>query len=301
VDLNGDGNIDILSGSYSRHDEDMAGLFQVLWGEKGGTWKKAAVLDGTDGKPLILPRTDEVTDRICTRPFAVDYDGDGKLDIVAGNFGGTFGLFRGDGEGRFAPEATWLEGDEGKLQVDAHSDPFLVDWDRDGDLDLLTGSSQGGVFLFRNTGGRTTPKWAARQTLLEASGHGGGGDEAQFGDAHCKAPASGTRVWADDVDGDGMLDLLVGDQITLLHLAKGVDAADARTRLAAWRKKQQEFFQQPQPEGEDGQKKWQQQYEALEKERDTFARQDTTGFVWLLRQTGPTTGKATDAAGTPRR
>jgi len=53
VDLDGDGNRDILSGSYSRMGEDMAGLFQVLWGQRGGKFKKAAELNGTDGKPLV--------------------------------------------------------------------------------------------------------------------------------------------------------------------------------------------------------------------------------------------------------
>ncbi len=295
MELNGDGHIDILSGTYSRHDKDMAGLFQVLWGSKDG-WKKAEVLNGSDGKPLILPRTEQVTDRICTRPFAVDYDGDGKLDIVAGNFSGTFGLFRGEGGGKFAPEATWIEGSAGALRVDSHGDPFFVDWDKDGDLDLLSGSAQGGVFLFRNEGDRTSPKYGAPTTVLPGVGHHGigisNGDEngdgegnhgTKFGDAHCKSPAAGTRVWADDVDGDGKLDLLVGDQITLLHLAKGVDEADARKKLGAWQKKQQDFFAEPQGDGEAAQKKWQETYQALEKERDKFARQEMTGFVWLLR------------------
>jgi hypothetical protein len=265
----------------------MAGLFQVLHGSKDRTWTKPQVLNGSDGEPLILPQSDEVMDRICTRPFAVDYDGDGKLDLVAGNFAGTFGLFRGEGAGKFAPKATWLENDEGPLKVEMHGDPFFVDWDGDGDLDLLSGSGQGGVFLFANVGTRTEPKWAARTTLVKPAGHQGHDAEtAVFGDAHLTAPASSTRVWADDVDGDGKLDLLVGDQIVLLHLGKGIDEATARTKYAAWQKKQQEFFAKPQDESEAGRKQWMAEYHALEKERDEFARQEMTGFVWLLRQQG---------------
>jgi hypothetical protein len=49
VDLDGDGHLDILSGSYSRMDKDMAGLIQVLYGKGDGTFRKAEVLKGTDG------------------------------------------------------------------------------------------------------------------------------------------------------------------------------------------------------------------------------------------------------------
>jgi FG-GAP-like repeat len=288
VELNGDGNIDILSGSYSRQDEDMAGLFQVLWGQKGGTWKKPEALNGSDGQPLLLPKSsdsdDAVIDRICTRPTAVDLDGDGKLDIVAGNFRGTFAWFRGEGGGKFAPKAEWLQAGDQPAAVDSHGDPFFVDHDGDGDLDLFSGSAQGGVFLFPNVGSKTAPKFAAKVTLLEATGHRGmDAATVHFGDAHITAPQSDTRVWLADVDGDQKLDLLVGDTARLIHLVDGVDEKTGREKYAAWQKKQQEFFKQPQPESEDGQQKWQAAYEALEKEREAFATEESTGFVWLLR------------------
>jgi hypothetical protein len=38
VDLDRDGRRDILSGSYSRMQNDMAGLFQVLYGNEDGTF-----------------------------------------------------------------------------------------------------------------------------------------------------------------------------------------------------------------------------------------------------------------------
>ncbi len=286
MDLNGDGNLDLLSGSYSRQDKDMAGLFQVLWGNHDGTFEKAAELKGSDGEPLLLPRgkeEDDIIDRICTRPFAVDLNGDDKLDIVAGNFRGTFAFFAGEGKGKFAPVATMLKSGGKPMAVQSHGDPFLIDWDKDGDFDLLSGSAQGGVFLFENIGNKGALKFAAMQTLLKAAGHANQ-EEVVFGDAHCKAPASDTRVWADDVNGDGKLDLLVGDTVTLMHAAKGVEESAARTKFVAWQKKQQAFFQAPQAQDEAGQKKWQEQYAALEKERETFASEQRTGHVWLFLQ-----------------
>ena len=107
MDLNGDGSADILSGSYSRQSSDMAGLFQVLWGQPNGTFKKAQILEGTDSEPLIIPTKtrDEITLTICTRPFAVDWTGNGNLDLIVGNFKGTFYRFIGEGKGRAKQEA----------------------------------------------------------------------------------------------------------------------------------------------------------------------------------------------------
>ncbi|MBK8101326.1 MAG: VCBS repeat-containing protein [Planctomycetes bacterium] len=287
MDLDGDGNLDILSGSYSRDGEDMAGLFQVLHGKADRTFAAATVLNGSDGQPLILPTRggrDNITDRICTRPFAVDLDGDGKLDIVSGNFTGTFAWFRGEGNGKFTPTSEPLPA-TGKLQVDAHSDPFLIDWDGDGDFDLLSGSSAGGVFLFANDGSKTEPEFGKRQTLLKPAGHGHDGDgELVFGDAHLQGPQGSTRVWADDVDGDGKLDLLVGDTVTLHFCADGVDEQTARSKDAEWQKKQQKLFESMTGDDADARAQFQKAWEELRAERETFLREQMTGSVWLLRQ-----------------
>ena len=141
MDLNGDGHHDILSGSYSRtgSSEGMAGLFQVLYGQQDGGFKQAAVLNGTDDKPLIIPveGREQMTLNICTRPTAVDWDSDGDLDLVVGNFAGSFYLFTGEGKGKFGPVPQQIMSGDSPLKIQGvHSDPFLVDWDQDGDLDL---------------------------------------------------------------------------------------------------------------------------------------------------------------------
>lgn len=286
MELNGDGRIDVLSGSYSWEKQDMAGTFQVLHGAEKGGFERARTLLGSDGEPLIITATsddeDSVTDKICTRPFAADLDGDGKLDLVVGNFSGTFAVFRGEANGTFAPTSTWLEGDGEPLRVDMHSDPFLVDWDGDGDLDLLSGSASGGAFLFLNTGTRTAPKFGKTPvTLLAALGHEM--HATKFGDAHLHGPQQSTRVWADDVNGDGKLDLLIGDQVSLVFPAEGVSEADATAQVAAWDKKQQELLATMTGEMDDaGQQAFQSAYMALQREREKIVRDEATGFVWVM-------------------
>lgn len=289
MEIDGDGILDILSGSYSRHDKDMAGLFQVLRGNKDGTFRAPEPLKGSDGGLLIIDTTgsdDPVIGRICTRPTAVDLDGDGKLDIVSGNFGGTFAFFRGEGNGTFAPKSTWLQGDGKNLEVPNHSDPFFVDWDADGDVDLLSGSSSGGAFLFVNEGTKTEPKFGKRVTLVPT--HRLDGPEMPLGDAHVKGPQSDTRIWVDDVDGDGKLDLLLGDSVNLIFAAKDVDEATARQALADHATKTKALYATlDKSKSEPGEAEMQRvgkAREALDTERAKFVAEESTGFVWLLRQ-----------------
>ena len=267
----------------------MAGLFQVLLGDGEGGFSKAAVLDGTDDAPLIITRRDgdgdgdSIVDVICTRPFAVDFDGAGDLDIVAGNFRGGFAWFRGEGDGRFEPRSEWLLAAGEPMRVDAHSDPFVIDWDGDGDLDLLSGSSSGGVYLFDNTGSREQPEYAARQTLLAPSGHG----HDAWDEEAIAGPQSSTRVWAADVDGDGKLDLLVGDRVKLMTPAAGLTVAEAKSKLVEHQQRQSAAIAEITKGGslaDDDQQRLQEVLQTFRKERGEIAVEELTGYVWLLRQ-----------------
>jgi hypothetical protein len=283
VDLNNDGYRDILSGSYSRTEGSMAGLFYVLWGEAGGKFKEAAALKGTDGEPLILPGGQ--TDKICTRPTAVDWNGDGKLDLVVGNFSGGFFWFTGEAGGKFAPKAERLMAGNSQLQIKGmHGDPFVVDWEGDGDLDLLSGTSEGAVQWAENTAGRgKVPALKEFATVIEP------GPSFEFGhllkETDLKRPVGSARVWVEDVNGDGKLDVLVGDRVTLVSIAKGVSEKKYKQRVQAWKTTFDAAVKKSSEAKDDKQREAaQKEISELFQERAEFMKEESTGYVWLYKQ-----------------
>lgn len=285
MDLNNDGYGDLLSGSYSRNESPMAGTFQVLWGKADGTFKKAETLKGSDGKSLEIPSKgeDDVVESICTRPTAVDWDGDGHLDLVVGNFIGKFYLFKGEGSGKFSPKAELLKAGDKPLEVEGHhGDPFAVDWDGDGDIDLLSGSDAGGVQWAENTAGaKKTPVLKPFKSLIAAPKE----RRHECRPEEVLAPAGSTRVWVADVNGDGKLDILVGDNIALISPAKGVSEADFVKRYAEWKDAYAACVKET--KGVEDEAKLEPIYERmneLHKKRKEFMNEDRTGFVWLYLQ-----------------
>lgn len=263
----------------------MAGLFQVLWGERGGKFKEAAVLNGTDGKPLIIPteKDEDYVPKICTRPTAVDWNGDGNLDLIVGNMVGTFYLFAGEGKGNFPQKAEALKADGSQLTVPGqHSDPCVVDWDGDGDLDLLSGSGHGGVYWAENTAGKgKTPELKKFEPLIKASMQ----DHSWhlLAEDELTGPRRSTRVWAEDVNGDGKFDLLIGDTVTLRYLAKGISKEQYAKRLEKWQKEYHAASKATQDaEGdEEKQEAARKQLNKVYEQRTEFMKEDPTGFVWL--------------------
>jgi hypothetical protein len=289
VDLDGDGHLDILSGSYSRMDKDMAGLFQVLYGNKDGTFRKAEVLKGTDGEPLIISgdQEKELTEKICTRPFATDWNGDGKLDLVVGTFRGTLYLFVGEGKGKFDPKPTKMTDKDGKiLRVPGvHSDPFVIDWDGDGALDIVSGSSDAGVYWARNTAGKGKPPTLEPFVALVKPNKKEAREGEFVAEESLKAPTYASRVWVADINGDGKLDLLVGDSVTLLAPAKGVTPEEYKKRLAAWSKEFEEAGKSlDKVKDEKEREKASKRYSELYQERSKFMNEEMTGYVWLYLQ-----------------
>ncbi len=148
---------------------------------------------------------------------AVDWDGDGQMDIVRCDEEGRVYWYRNTGRLEKgvpvfeSPRFFRQRADD--LCASALATPCAIDWDGDGDIDLLSGNTAGTIDFYENLSGPGVerPKWAppvklktpdGRPVRILAGPNGSvqGPIEAMYGY---------TCLSAVDWDGDGLLDLMV--------------------------------------------------------------------------------------------
>lgn len=139
----------------------------------------------------------------CPSPNFGDFDGDGDLDLLCGEFLDGFTYFENQGtreQPRLAAGRRLRTPDGKTLRMDLEMIvPVAVDWDLDGDLDLVVGDEDGRVALVENTGRRRAglPLFLPPQYFQQ---------EADL----LKCGALATPVGT-DWDHDGDLDILCGN------------------------------------------------------------------------------------------
>ncbi len=233
-DYDGDGNLDIVVGvgdwkdygwdnAYTPDGKWTAGLLRgfVYFIRNTGTTEKPAydtpVKVTADGRPLETFGWPS--------PNFADFDGDGDLDLLCGEFLDGFTYFENTGtrttpayaagrrltlpEGAPGFPSAWLAtqqaarlpGAPRALTMDLEMiTPTAIDWDKDGDLDLIVGDEDGRVAFIENTGRFTagrTPQFLPPVYFKQ-----------EADDLKCGALATPVGT---DWDGDGDIDIVSGN------------------------------------------------------------------------------------------
>ena len=136
----------------------------------------------------------------------MDWDGDGRLDIIVGDRPGNIHYFRRLDYGNIYLEEQDLLTVQGKpIDVGYNSAPCVTDWNNDGLPDLVVGNLSpipAGVFLFINQGEPYLPDYQLTDTVF------------------CMGePIEITTAYPDiyDMDGDGLDDLVLGSSSGNIH------------------------------------------------------------------------------------
>jgi hypothetical protein len=197
VDLDGDGRVDILTGSIS-------GRVHFYRKRPNGTYAAGETLKAGLLRPLTVGASSSIA--------LVDWDDDRDLDLVIGNGEGAVYLVLNEGTAakpewsqprRLKAGGKFIAADSGAVA------PCVADWDADGLPDLLLGSGSGKVVWCRNSGQKGKPEFDAPQELVSPMPRGLTREKGWF--AQPRRSASNARVCVADWNGDGQPDLLVGD------------------------------------------------------------------------------------------
>jgi len=140
-------------------------------------------------------------------PFMIDYNNDGRSDLLVGNGDGSLLYYANQGSNAdpffTSPEA--IENVYGMpLAVESHAKPFLIDWDGDNKKDILLGSGRGTIHYYHNEGSDQYPLFSSPQLVKTGEGP--------------LTVESHASPFVADWDGDGRKDLLVGDGEGYTHL-----------------------------------------------------------------------------------
>lgn len=160
-------------------------------------------------------------------PVAVDWDRDGDADLITGDEDGRVAFVENTGkvnpDGPIFIRPKYFKQQEQDLKFGVLVTPFSVDWDDDGDEDLICGNSAGYIGFIENLDGGNPPKWAEPKYLTA--------DEAII---HIQAGYNGSiqgpseEKWGyitlsvSDWDNDGLNDIIINSILGKIEWFKNI-------------------------------------------------------------------------------
>lgn len=209
MDVNGDGIRDIFSGSYTK------GLFYFL-GKDNGTFADKVGLKDVSGKAV------NPSSALGAKLF--DWDGDGDLDVVTGTISGPVYFIENVGDMKFGEAVEMTSG--GKPIYASDGGVCFGDFDGDGLTDLVLGDDNGLAIYYCPKLGAT--ELGEPQYIVKNENPW---ELKKFKDSKTLVltePNPGTRLkpCVTDWNGDGKLDIIVGDYTNIQPPQKDLTAEE---------------------------------------------------------------------------
>jgi len=153
VDLNGDSLLDLVAGLF---DGTMRGFRNI-----GAPTAPSFSEDNS-----LIPLEDFGT---YIAPSFGDFDDDGDRDLVVGNLRGEISFLENIGT-KQQPNFVRIVTNADEFVVESFASPMLADWNNDGRLDLLIGSSSGMIRIWFQQQTATNPSFSATPDVQIDSG-----------------------------------------------------------------------------------------------------------------------------------
>jgi hypothetical protein len=162
ADFDNDGKLDILCGEF---------LDKISWYKNVGTRSNPKF---GKGRFMLDENGDTIRLHIeMITPVAIDFDNDGKIDLLVGDEDGRVAFIKNTGKVKnkipLFKSPVYLKQKADNLKFGALATPFNVDWDGDGKDDIISGNSAGNICFIKNVDGGISPKWDA-PVLLKTHG-----------------------------------------------------------------------------------------------------------------------------------
>jgi hypothetical protein len=222
VDFENDGDLDIAVGIQDGEDYGWDKAFN-----EDGVWTNGPL----HGYVYLIENVGgvyELRDKLMAggKPIDVygapspnfdDFDNDGDLDIICGEFIDKFTWFENVGSREKPEYATgrYLENSEGIITMDLEMIiPVALDWDKDGDVDLIVGDEDGRVAFMENTGvvENNMPVFSSPRYFKQKPGY------LKFGAL--------VTPFSTDWDDDGDEDLICGNSAGYIGFIENLDGGN---------------------------------------------------------------------------